>query len=83
MNFLGGPLQPQHMKLTEIDKGLGLGGHGVGQGQGDPCHAQDSAFDSDWTLPSRMDQSPMTWMIQVSDLIVDPDICRGISRKTP
>ncbi len=28
-------------------------------------------LDPEWTLPSRMDQNPVAWMIQVNDLIVD------------
>ncbi|MDM8547397.1 DUF6398 domain-containing protein [Candidatus Venteria ishoeyi] len=30
-----------------------------------------SQFDGNWTLPSRMDDNPMVWMIQVDGLIVD------------
>jgi hypothetical protein len=30
-----------------------------------------SQLEPDWTLPSRMDDNPMAWMIQVNGLIVD------------
>ena len=29
------------------------------------------AFDPEWTLPSRMDQNPVVWLIQVNGMIVD------------
>ena len=42
VNFLDDPSQPHHMKMTDIDEGFGrLGGHRIGQVEGDPEPAQD------------------------------------------
>jgi hypothetical protein len=30
-----------------------------------------SQLDPDWTLPSKIEQNPMAWMIQVNGLVVD------------
>lgn len=37
-----------------------------------------SYFSTDWTLPSRMDDNPMIWMLEVNGLIVD---VRGMPRE--
>jgi hypothetical protein len=30
-----------------------------------------TTFDPEWTLPSRMDKSPMAWLIQLNGMIMD------------
>ena len=32
-------------------------------------------FDPDWTLPGRMDDNPLIWMIEVNGLILDTRSC--------
>ena len=32
-------------------------------------------FDPEWTLPSRMDDNPLIWMLEVNGLITDIRLC--------
>jgi len=72
VNFLDDPSQQPHMKLTAIDKALGVG-HGTAQTRSklirDLFGIQQ--LDRNWTLPGLMDQNPMTWLIKVDGFVVD------------
>jgi hypothetical protein len=79
VNCLGDSSQTPHLKPTAIDRALG-----VSQGTG-PAKAKTirdllkiRQFDTEWTLPSRVGQNPMAWMIQVNGLAVD---ARGMPRE--
>jgi len=72
VNFLGDPSQPHHMKMTDIDEGMGVSeATGSAKAKAIRDLFKIHPLDPEWTLPSRMEQNPMAWMIQVNDLIVD------------
>jgi hypothetical protein len=72
VNVLDDSTQKLHMKMTEIDKHFGVSS-GTGQAKSKAIRdmLKVHAFDPKWTLPSKIDQNPMVWMIQVNGLIVD------------
>jgi len=72
VNFLGDPTQPHHMKMTDIDRGFGISeATGSAKAKAIRDLRKIHPLDPEWTLPSRMDENPMAWMIQVNGLIVD------------
>ena len=72
VNFLDDSRQTPHMKLTAIDKAFGVP-QATGQIKSKAIRdlLKVRTFDPQWTLPSRMDQNPVAWMITVNGLIVD------------
>jgi hypothetical protein len=72
VNFLNDPSQPHHMKMTDIDEGFGVS-EATGSAKAAAIRRvlKIRPLDPEWTLPSRMDDNPMAWMIQVNGLIVD------------
>ena len=72
VNFLGDPSQPHHMRMTDIDEGMGVSeATGSAKAKAIRDLLKTHPLDPEWTLPSRMEQNPMAWMIQVNGLIVD------------
>jgi hypothetical protein len=72
VNFLGDPSHPHHMKMTDIDEGFGVSeATGSAKAKAIRDLLKLRPFDPGWTLPSRLDQNPLAWMIQVNGLIVD------------
>ena len=79
VNFLGDPSQPHHMKMTDIDEGFGVSeATGSAKSKAIRDLLKIRPLDPEWTLPSRMEQNPMAWMIEVNGLIVD---ARQLPRK--
>ena len=72
VNFLGDPSQPHHMKMTDIDKRIGVS-EATGSAKATAIRKllKIHTLDPEWTLPSLIDQNPMVWMIEVNGLIVD------------
>ena len=72
VNYLDDSGQKPHMKLTAIDKAFGVG-ESTGQGKSMLIRRtlKIRTMDPAWTLPSRMDQNPMAWLIQVNGLPLD------------
>ena len=72
VNFLDDRTRKPHMKMTDVDKAFGVSS---GTGQARSMAIRDllriRPFDPDWTLPSRMADNPMVWLIQVNGMIVD------------
>jgi Domain of unknown function (DUF6398) len=72
INFINDPSQPGSMKLSDIDKLFG-----VSEATGSAKSAEIRRLvrirpiDPEWTLPSRMEQNPVVWMIQVNGLFAD------------
>lgn len=68
VNFLDDSTQNLHMKMTEIDKAFGVSS-GTGQGRSKTIRdmLKIRAFDPAWTLPSKMDQNPMVWMVTLNN----------------
>src|SRR5271166_6344322 len=72
VNFLGDPSQPHHMRMTDIDEGMGVSeATGSAKAKAIRDLLKPHPLDPEWTLPSRMEQNPMAWMIQVNGLIAD------------
>lgn len=71
-NYLDGGSEQPTMKLTEIDKHFGVSS---GTGQAKSKAIRDMLkirnFDTEWTLPSRIEKNPMAWMVQVNGMILD------------
>ena len=77
VNYLDDRTQQPHMKLTAIDKAFGVG-ESTGQGKSMLIRKMLKIrnLDPAWTLPSRMDQNPMAWMIEFKGFIVDARFLR-------
>ena len=60
------------MKMTDIDERIGVS-EATGSAKATAIRKllKIRPFDPEWTLPSRMDENPLAWMIQVNGLIVD------------
>lgn len=72
VNFLNDRTTQPHMKLTAIDKALGVG-ESTGQGKSMEIRRmlKIRQFDWDWMLPSRMDEHPLAWMLEVNGFLMD------------
>lgn len=72
VNFLGDPSQTPHMKMTEIDEGFGVSpASGAAKSKAIREMLRLRPFDPEWTLPSRMDENPLVWMLNVNGLLMD------------
>jgi hypothetical protein len=72
VNFLGDPSQTPHMKMTDIDEGFGVSpASGSAKAKAIRDLLRLRSFDPDWTLPSRMDDNPLVWMLEVNGFLVD------------
>jgi len=72
INYLDDRSFSPHMKLTEIDKAFGVA-ESTGQGKSKTIRTmlKIRPFDPTWTLPSRMDDNPMAWMLEVNGFLMD------------
>ena len=76
VNFLGDPSQPHHMKMTEIDEAFGVSeATGSAKSKAIRDLLKIRPIDPEWTLPSRMDDNPLIWMLEVNGLIMDIRRC--------
>lgn len=72
VNFLGDPSQPHHRKMTDIDEAFGVSeATGSAKSRAIREMLKIDRLDPEWTLPSRMHENPMAWMLQVNGLLVD------------
>jgi hypothetical protein len=72
VNFLGDPSQTPHLKMTDIDKGFGVSpASGSAKSKAIRELFRMRPLDPDWTLPSRMDDNPLVWMLNVNGLLMD------------
>jgi hypothetical protein len=76
VNFLDDRTTSPHMKLTAIDKALGVG-ESTGQGKSKAIRSMFKIhqFHHEWTLPSRMDDNMAMWMLEVDGFIMDIRNC--------
>ena len=60
------------MTMAEIDERIGVS-EATGSAKATAIRklVKMHPFDPEWTLPSRMDDNPMVWMIQVNGLLAD------------
>ena len=71
-NYLDDSSRKPHMKLTAIDRAFGVA-ESTAQGKSKAIRTllKISTSDPQWTLPSRMDENPMAWVIEINGFIVD------------
>ena len=76
VNFLDDSSRRPHLKLTAIDKAFGVA-ESTGQGKSKAIRTmlKIRQFDHRWTLPGRMDDNPLIWMLEVNGLIMDIRKC--------
>jgi hypothetical protein len=72
VNFLFDPSQTPHIKAGNLYRAFGIS---QGTGQGKSKLVRDvlkmGPFDPDWTLPSRIADNPMVWLVMVDGMVVD------------
>jgi hypothetical protein len=64
-NFLGDPSQPHHMRMADIDERFGVS-EATGSAKATAIRKllKIGPFEPEWTLPSRMDDNPLIWMLK-------------------
>ncbi len=72
VNFLDDPSQTPHMKSAEVAKGFGIS---TGTMQAKARTIMESLdlvpLEPAWTLPSRLEDNPMVWMVLVNGVAMD------------
>jgi hypothetical protein len=72
VNFLDDPSQTPHMRSVKIAEGFGVS---VATMQAKAKVVREGLdlipFDPDWSLPSRMDDNLLVWMLEVNGFLVD------------
>ncbi len=72
VNFLFDKTQTPYMRADELAEIFGLSKSTVGNKSKEIKDIlKIGIFDTNWTLPSKIDDNPMAWMISVNGLIVD------------
>lgn len=71
-NYLFDKSQTPHIGASDLYNVFGVG-HSTGQGKSKQVRdiLKISPLDFSWSLPSKIDQNPMTWMLSVNGMIVD------------
>jgi hypothetical protein len=72
VNFLDDPSQTPHLKFTAIDKAMGVS-QATGQAKSKTILNlfKMRRFDPEWTLPSRLEDNPLVWMLSVNGFLMD------------
>jgi len=72
VNYLDDPSQKPHLRLPFIDQAFGVA-ESTGQGKSKAIRTMFKIqnFDPRWTLPSKMDDNPRVWMLEVNGFIMD------------
>ena len=72
VNFLGDPSQTPHLKPTAIDETFGVS-QATGQAKSKAILnlLKIHQLDPEWTLPSRLDDNPLVWMLSVNGFLMD------------
>lgn len=72
VNILDDPKQSPHMKLIDIDPEFDVA-ESTGQGKSKSIRRMFGIgrLNPDWTLPSRLGDNPVVWMVEVNGLLVD------------
>jgi len=72
VNFLNDKSQTPHMRSSDIDAGFGVSeSSGVAKLAAIRKLLKIHRLDPAWTLPSRMQDNPLVWMLNVNGLPVD------------
>ena len=71
-NFLHDPSQTPHLKLYAIDEAFGIAeSTGAAKLKEIRTMFRIRQFDPKWTLPSKLEDNPMVWMVSVNGFIMD------------
>jgi hypothetical protein len=71
-NFLHDPSQTPHLKLYSIDEAFGIAeSTGAAKLKEIRTTFRIRQFDPKWTLPSKMDDNPMVWMLEANGFLMD------------
>jgi hypothetical protein len=75
-NFLGDPSQPHHMRMADIDERMGVS-EATGSAKAAAIRnlLKIRTFEAAWTLPSRMEDNPLIWILEVNGLLMDIRMC--------
>ncbi len=72
VNFLDDPSQTPHMKSKEIAKGFGISVATMQAKAKVICEGLNlTPFHPEWSLPSKMDDNPLVWMLEVNGFVMD------------
>jgi len=72
VNFLHDPSQTPHMTLSSIDEAFGISeSTGAAKLKAIRTMLRIHQFDHKWSLPSKMDENPRAWLLEVNGLIMD------------
>ena len=71
-NFLSDKTQTPHMRLSDIDSHFGISeGTGAAKLAAIRKMLKISPFDPHWTLPSKLDDNPLIWILDVNGFLMD------------
>ncbi len=71
-NFLGDKSQKPHMKIADISRMFGVGESTAAARTATIRHVlRLSPIDFEWSLPSRADENPFIWLLNVNGLMMD------------
>ena len=72
VNFLGDSSQKPHMRMADIDAGFGIGeSTGAAKQKAILTLMKIHRFEPEWTLPSKVADNPMIWILQVNGIMMD------------
>lgn len=72
VNFLHDPSQTPHLTLSSIDEAFGIAeSTGAAKLKTIRTMLRIHQFDHKWTLPSKMDENPRAWMLEVNGFLMD------------
>lgn len=72
VNFLHDKNQTPHMRLSDVDAGFGISeSSGAAKLAAIRKMFDISPLDPDWTLPSRLADNPLAWMLTINGITID------------
>jgi Domain of unknown function (DUF6398) len=72
MNFISDPSQTPHMTMADIDAGFGISpATGAARVRDIRRLLNLMPLHPAWTLPSRLDDNPLVWMLEVNGFLMD------------
>jgi hypothetical protein len=72
VNFLSDKSQTPHMRLSDVDAGFGVAeSSGAAKSSAIRKILKIHHLDPTWTLPSRLEDNPLVWMLEVNGLPMD------------
>jgi hypothetical protein len=72
VNFLGDSSQSPHLRMADVNQGFGVSeASGSAKSKAIRELLDIRPLDPDWTLPSRVDDNPLVWLLSVNGLLMD------------